>query len=940
MTRLVSSFVPGVELRQQFTQNTAAGVQSLSAFIFGGHAQILRASDRQNSLLGQYNPVGQLIEGAFQTAYSWPNRATGAEIDASFTAIEIEDALLQYWNIAAGTMIFDGRNKIRHPSLNFATNGAFAAGSVFGDRGVRVGDPVLVRGDDNGTPFTLATYVQGFDFLLSTPTVGAPVEADANHAAILAAVSTVTPALANTTTSVGTATGYDGFASGNLIETYRVEVVRASTGGDGTTARFKVTTASGKDDRLLVTPAAFGSPTAIGTRGLQLTLTAGDDLYLGDVFTINVATEYTPPMIAITGAYSPATRVDRNYLVEIVSGDSVGSDILVRLSTTTGTDDSRIVALTDTGGGVMAPLALGSYGLSITFNIAEGLRTGDKWTVSAVAAKPTNARTLLLAHNLPSGVVQSNAAALDVTLYIRTNATLPIRSQVAGQFNYTSRPTELLVAAGVALSYPSWTFSGVTEALPLVSPPEMGSTFSRMYVTYRAWLPQSTAILSGSDPADLDTLLSGENSPDNPLKYGLGKAFLANAGAPVFFFAVGNPDEPSSWTAALQAVDDTTLTYGFVPLTRNTAALDAVYGHVQSRRGPAFNLFRVCWVTGDDITSATIATDELSTDGQPIMATIEADTNAASLPFTLLTITSGNFPLAARGIRAGDVLRFGFATDLWGDRTFDSYVVDSVVNESTLLLRSGSPFAESVPRKVEIYRTLSTQERALAIQNRLEIPRTAVSTNVTSGDVVARYPGLFTRFLPFGTMIDGTVEVPSYFAAAVLAAARSALAPQQGMTRMAVPGFTAIKDSGLFSTTELNEIAASGGFILSSDILSGRLVVRHAVTAGDFDNVNTREESIVSNVDSVSFYLFQVLNPYIGRANVTDLTIAQIRGDIMAASAFLQSANAIGSLGGQIIDLQIIDIRQSPISKDTILVSVSVLVPGPVNRIRVDLFVV
>ncbi len=119
-----------------------------------------------------------------------------------------------------------------------------------------------------------------------------------------------------------------------MAETYTVEVVRASTGGDATTARLKVTSASGKDNQPIVTPVAFGSPIPIGTRGLTLTLTAGDDLYLGDKFVIAATTVYTPPAVSITGTYSANTRVNRDYLIEVLQGGAFTDTLIVRVSTT------------------------------------------------------------------------------------------------------------------------------------------------------------------------------------------------------------------------------------------------------------------------------------------------------------------------------------------------------------------------------------------------------------------------------------------------------------------------------------------------------------------------------------------------------------------------------------------------------------------------------
>ncbi len=137
----------------------------------------------------------------------------------------------------------------------------------------------------------------------------------------------------------------------------------------------------------------------------------------------------------------------------------------------------------------MATETLGSYGLSFAFNIGNGLVTGDKWTVSATASQPTNARTLLLAHNLPTAFTVGSTA-VQVTLFIRDNVTLPIRSQTVGQYNYSVHPTELRVNANVTLLNSSWTVSGTPEPLPLVSPVNMvQTTASCLSLTEHGCLP-------------------------------------------------------------------------------------------------------------------------------------------------------------------------------------------------------------------------------------------------------------------------------------------------------------------------------------------------------------------------------------------------------------------------------------------------------------------
>jgi len=956
MTRSVAPFSPSLEIFKRFQQNVNPQVSDLSAYVIGPSAELVRFSEsdeKANGQLGVYDPTGSLINGSFQTSYSWPNISVGGVIDDDYTKLNVENGLFEYGDVNDGTLERVGLNAIQWPSNNWAANTdnsgtVYPGDAQFKDRGILVGDRVLVSGvDGNGDAFELVSYVQGFTGVLSASSFSAAV-ADGGNQADTTADDTVTAGGSNSgnTSLAVDNTNYDGLSSAQPSDTYTITVTQASTGNDPATGLLSITSASGLDDVAVFVPGAYGVAKAFGNRGASLTLTdlgGGSNLVVGDVFTVALAQDYTAPTIAISGAYGSSDQLDRTYLVEVITGAEAADSPVIRLTTTEGNDTGAVVTLVDGGAGVMQSLSLGSYGLILDITAADGLVSGDKWLVSAVAAKEGAFETINLAHNLPSGVALNDAAAnLRVQLYILASVEIPKRSVTPGVYNFTTSSTELLVKGAISLELPQWTDSGNMVPLPLSAPAAFGSNVSVLYVTYRAWAAAQTGLLSVTSSEELSAL-SGPIDPDNPLKYALSKALLANNGRAVYYFNTSTPSLTAGWEAALKAADGTRATYGFVPLSRDSSVLDLIAGHVDSRSGPSFNMYRVAWFTADDVTSQVVLSDAVgSTDDSTVLATIKDDPNTSGDQYTLVEVTSANAEFVGLGVRAGDVVRFGFATDAWGDETWDEYVVNSVVNESSLLLVNGPSLSEDVPRKIEIHRTLTSAEKVAVFEGGIA-PYTlnpdGSSSSINNGDL-AKYPGYLFRVLAFGTVLDGAVEVPSYFQAAVLAAARSALAPHQPMTRFAVPGFSSVKGTDLYTAEQLNEIAASGGWINILDIETGDVVVRHAVTAGDWDNVNTREESIISNVDSVSFYLFGVLNPYIGRANNTNDTLAMIQSELKAADSFLQSANYAPGLGGQINSLSILDIRPSPVAKDSVYISLELDVPGPMNKIRTDLLIV
>lgn len=938
----VNPFVPGVEINQTFAQATAAELEELSAFILGSEAHLVRYSEATEKAAGALGGFVRVVDGqpAAFNSYSYPERPVGGIIDTDYTKVHVDKAFLQYFNEPAGTFVREGLNSIKHNALNFASNTAsYPASPVFGDREVKVGDRVLISGElSDTTPFSLATYVKGISGEPVGAAIGTPTAASTNAPATSLDV-TAAPGGSNTsdTTITGDGAAYDGLADGRPTETYLLEVTQASTGGDITTARLRVTSSSGTDDISSLQPAAHGVAFAVGTRGLTVTLASvgGDDLAVGETFTVTVTQAHTLPTLTMGGSYQATDQLDRTYIIEVLSGETIANGPRVRVTTAQGTDASEEFTLTEDTTHNSTAINVGAFGITLSFEATTGLFTGDRWVVEATAAKPTNLRILELGHSLPETVAYNDVAAqLDVTLYIVDDIELPRRATVPGNYNWESTDTEFNLYNDILVEHPEWTVSGSMVPIPLVAPQEFTNP-SQVFLTYRAWIPMDATIKSISSSGDLD-MVTGPIHPDNPLKYALSKALTMNGGHPVYYFNVGNPSVHDGWVRGLALAEAYESTYGVVPLTRDSAVLDLVAAHVNSMSGPKFNRFRVAWFTDVDRTQASVMDASNSDDSGPVLVTITDNPNQSGSQYTLVTLASGNADFETLGVRPNDRLRFSFAEDAWGDVTYDEYVIDSVVNGNTLVLVNGPALPESTAKKAEIHRTLTPGERVLAFQGKLD---STVSTSAEAGNTLGQTPGYLIRYLPFSHVMDGSWTVESYFMAAGLAALRSALAPHQAMTRYPISGFTKVVGIDDFTIEQLNSIAASGGFIVAPSPRSGALIVRHGVTAGDWDNVNTREESIISNAHSIALYLFDILDPYIGQSNVTDATMIAIQADLDAAKRYLQSANYTPALGGQIIDFEITEFRPSPTAKDTFLLQGEALVAGPTNRIRFDLLI-
>ena len=128
-------------------------------------------------------------------------------------------------------------------------------------------------------------------------------------------------------------------------------------------------------------------------------------------------------------------------------------------------------------------------------------------------------------------------------------------------------------------------------------------------------------------------------------------------------------------------------------------------------------------------------------------------------------------------------------------------------------------------------------------------------------------------------------------------------------------------------------------FGLFSRLLTGKIYTRHAVTTGDYENINDREEMITRNVDSISYRFKDYFEPFIGVTNVTPSMQDVILGGLGKLIRVLQSERTTVQLGGQLIDATVDRFFVSEIFKDRYVAFISIQVPYALNNIELHLVV-
>ena len=935
----MSSYVkPQVLVFQEFKIVPTEITEPLRAHIAGPHAVLHRydnVDEKPYTRLGAYDRL-------HDTTYSWPQRNPGSRVDDKYTKVYIDNALLLYYNTAVDATPYScgslhvyspndrpENNIIRSHNLAFKSNGsAYPRSGVFHDRDVQLGDVAhltyVAPGDCTVTD--LWSTVTGF----SSDNVKSriePAHADGHNQASITAAQSVT-LVAGLESGAPTATlnaAYDGIVSGHVTEEYTVEVVRSSVVGCDA-ARLRVVSASGTDDVAEVTPVSNAA--AVGTRGLVITFSDQNLLKVGQKWRIVVQQTFTAG-VAVADADDYTTEQGSNdllgayagdkndiYIVECTKGGAYADLPEVTVYTTKGLDFSgptEIVAKNTS-------VAIGTNGVKVVFTHDGGLRKGDKWYITCVSSKAGQVHEIHLRDDLPVAM-RGRECHLEMELYIKDNIEVSKnRIGFAPMTNYSTEATQLTINEGVVAYHPEWTSAGAELPLDVYA--------GDVYVEYREWLTTLTdTVESISDVANLDQI-AGQLDPDNPLKWGVYKALSNSNGTVVKYTAVANPDSLDSWVKVLERIKGRDDMYNLVPLTFDRMVQDLWAAHIGAESNEIENNWKagffslkarpVVKLVGMGVEIGGVLGNVVADE---VVATLSDDPTATGTQYTKLQVTGGNGYFITNNVQPGDLVRYNFTVDAFGDEQYEEYVVDKVLSESTLLLYTGGDMAVTVAQRVEIYHNRTRTEIANDIAHQ--------AGSLSNRRVCAVWPDQVGE--------AGTVQ-PGYYLSAALAGLVSGVVPHQPLTNVEVAGFDDYSRSyKYFNETQLNRLAEAGTWIVTED-KDGTPFTRHGLTTDNLD-LNRREEMIRRNVDSMSYLFLRRLRPFIGRTNAQDGMVRRLRYEIKTLILFLSTNGYTDELGSQLISGTIRTLQIHPLLKDRIEIVLDLVVPAPLNNIELHLVV-
>jgi hypothetical protein len=276
-------------------------------------------------------------------------------------------------------------------------------------------------------------------------------------------------------------------------------------------------------------------------------------------------------------------------------------------------------------------------------------------------------------------------------------------------------------------------------------------------------------------------------------------------------------------------------------------------------------------------------------------------------------------------ISNGDVFRYHYSTTSTGAESFDEYVVDYVLSEEEIILKSGPIDPSPVAIQYEVWK----DDDAGNIVNYVAT-RSASFSNRRVVNVWVDHP-LYN---------DGTsfIELNNFYIAAEMAGLRSAVQPQQGLTRTEVR-FVGSAPSMYtkFTESDLDEISASGTWVITQEYEGGARFIRHQLTTNTSNGNLYYEDSVGTNLDEVSYAINSRLLGYIGKRNANAETVIEIYNDVFGTLTDRTSAQTGVTVGAALMGFSNLEVAIDDVFKDRVNVDVNLTLPLPLNTIEVTL---
>lgn len=884
---------PHLEFYQNLVEEASPARRPLYSCIVGPNYALHRFSETsEKALMGLYDEL------AASTVYPWPDSETGTIVDTDSAKIMLENTKLRYLTgVANANLTADNGNRIAADFV-VKSNDAADRDTALGTRDVQVGDVIGLSW--NGGIDTFETIVAGFvpDVVPGTTD---PTNAFATSFGDTTQGATETVASPTAYTTTYDATAYDGLADGYPLDTYTIVVEATGTGtGSGGTldgTRLRITSDGGDASSVVELGVANWDggnsryEVDLGARGglLQIADPASGTVAIGDFWKVAVSQTYTEVDVTNAAEFDtigPYTgSINSQYILTVTQGGTAGTDDIKFSYRTNNSADTNgtITALASEVTGGSADYAIGLKGMTLRIFDATQFCTGDIIVFDVLAQADGPIYTIIARDTIPALAADD----LDMSLYDIATVELitPYIDLTQDDITvYASAEVESDIL-GVAASYP--VFGGY------------------LYADYREQRTIGANVIGTIDSGDGTSTL-GPAVQENPLALGVSKAREGAEGTPVYYVMIESEDS-AGYQAAFDVLSDVRDPYSLICLTDDQDIQDELVAHVNEQSSSENNNWNICWVP--NLAQPTVLVTATLGNGDPLQGTI-----VEYSPGEYRQVDAVGALFETSGVRAGDLYRTSYGTDVDGNVTYDEYVVDRVVDEETLILVSGPIAPISVPIASEIWRPLTKDEYATEL-----------------GNYPTRYNNRRVRVIYADGHEDSDgASLPLYYACCTAAGQRSNANPHESLSRKTVPG-TYMNPVYKFSKTQLNTIAAGGNWIITKN-LDGSITHRHQLTSvTDPDDLAAREDSITTNLDDISRGLYETMDAVYGKGNASDETLSVYRFRVYNYMESVQGRIYPEILGSQVSDYEITEMIIHPVHKDTVVCRMALTLPPPLN---------
>lgn len=409
----------------------------------------------------------------------------------------------------------------------------------------------------------------------------------------------------------------------------------------------------------------------------------------------------------------------------------------------------------------------------------------------------------------------------------------------------------------------------------------------------------------------------GTISQENELAYAAYWCFKGAQGRGIYALRTRGTDV-DSFHAAIEKTESMTETYSVAVISSDPDVIADIVEFNDKLSQPEVKRWRrtICGVDSPGqyrIASRDLKNNQLKAKIAPYSSASSAANVLLQIPneldfdLTNVTVNGNHTP-----IKAGDKIKLETSNRF--------FTVKTVLSPKELLLTSGPVTPISIATPISIWKA---------------------DTAVNNVDYIGALAGAFNSrrvtvvWCDNGVLTGSSDVVENRFIAAEVAGISSAVVPQAGITRTEVQSVTnAVRMYTKYRQDQLDDIASKGVMIITQDSKGAPCYIRHQLTTEMDKGSLYYEESPTRNLDNISYALVDILEGFIGKANVTPSALTAIKVALIDKLNEFTQDSPDPMIGPSLVSWDSLTVIQDPDFKDRVISKVHLYLPLPLNGIR------